>query len=285
MNTETLIDCNTLAEHLGNHDWRLFDCRFDLADTKRGATAYAEAHIPGAYYAHLDHDLSAPITPDSGRHPLPDPARLASWLGNHGIGPDTQVIAYDDSGGTMAVRLWWLLRWFGHTRVALLDGGWPTWRAAGFPQETTLPPMPEAVDFSGSPNWHHVITSDQIERQLLDDTHDIQLLDVRTTERFRGDAEPIDPVAGHIPGSINLPLQLNLTEEGRFKEAATLAHLYQTALEDIEPEQVVLMCGSGVTACHSLLAMKIAGLPCAKLYAGSWSEWIRDPARPIATGD
>ena len=285
MSANTLIDCHTLSTRLGNDNWRVFDCRFDLADTERGASAYAAGHIPGAYYAHLDHDLSAPITADTGRHPLPDPNRLIDWLGAHGIGPDTQVIAYDDTGGNMAVRLWWLLRWLGHTRVAVLDGGWPAWDVAGLPCETTAPPKPRSTDFGGRPDWHQVVDTEQIERQLRRGTNDIQLLDVRTEERFRGDAEPIDPVAGHIPGALNLPLQLNLTDDGRFKDAQTLARMYRAALGDIDPGRVALMCGSGVTACHGLLAMEIAGLHGAKLYAGSWSEWIRDPTRPIATGD
>ncbi len=281
---DTLIDAEDLATHLGDGDWCVFDCRFDLADTERGAKAYATAHVPGAHYAHLDHDLSGTVTPANGRHPLPRPERLRTWFGVHGIGPDTQVIAYDDSGGSMAVRLWWLLRWFGHRKVALLDGGWPAWETAGLPQETVVPPKPHPIEFAGTPDWHEVVETERIEQQLRDRRHDATLLDVRTGERFRGEAEPIDPVAGHIPGAINLPLQMNLDEHGFFKDAATLKQMYLTALGDTDPRKVVLMCGSGVTACHSLLAMEIAGLRGAKLYAGSWSEWIRDAERPVATG-
>ena len=280
----TLIDAEGLAAHLGDGDWRIFDCRFDLTNTERGAKAYAMAHIPGAYYAHLDHDLSGTITPTKGRHPLPHPDTLSTWFGQHGISPETQVIAYDDSGGNMAVRLWWLLRWFGHRKVALLDGGWQAWEAMALPQETITPSKPRAVEFVGAPEWHDIVETEQIEQQLCDQRQHVQLLDVRTGERFRGEAEPIDPIAGHIPGAINLPLQMNLDAQGFFKDVATLRHIYLTVLGDTDPRQVALMCGSGVTACHSLLAMEIAGLHGAKLYAGSWSEWIRDTERPVATG-
>ena len=281
---DTLVDTEALAAHLGDGDWRIFDCRFDLADTERGAKAYAMAHIPGAYYAHLDHDLSGTITPTKGRHPLPHPDKLSTWFGQYGISPDTQVIAYDDSGGNMAVRLWWLLRWFGHRKVALLDGGWQAWEAMTLPQETTTPSKPRAVEFVGTPDRQDVVETEQIEQQLRDQRQHVQLLDVRTGERFRGEVEPIDPIAGHIPGAISLPLQMNLDEQGFFKDVPTLRHMYLTALGDTDPRQVALMCGSGVTACHGLLAMEIAGLHGAKLYAGSWSEWIRDTERPVATG-
>ena len=281
---DTLIDAEGLAAHLGDDNWRVFDCRFDLANTEHGTKAYATAHIPGAHYAHLDHDLSGPITPTKGRHPLPHPDTLSNWFGQHGISPDTQIIAYDDSGGNMAVRLWWLLLWFGHRKVALLDGGWQAWEAMKLPQEAVAPSKPYTVEFVGTPDWQDVVETEQIEQQLCDQRQHIQLLDVRTSERFRGEAEPIDPVAGHIPGAINLPLQMNLDAQDFFKDAPTLRHMYLTALGDTDPRQVALMCGSGVTACHSLLAMEIAGLYGAKLYAGSWSEWIRDTERPVATG-
>lgn len=285
MSFETLVDCGQLAERLDQPDWRILDCRFDLAAPQRGEQSYAQAHLPGAFYAHLDRDLASPVTPQSGRHPLPEVGGLCAWLGKHGIGSDTQVVVYDDTGGNMAVRLWWLLRWLGHNRVALLDGGWQAWAQAGLPLQETAPPAVEAVSFEGSADWGQVVTSEALERQLRGDDKRLQLMDARTRERFRGDAEPIDPVAGHIPGAFNLPLQDNLDSDGSFKSAETLRSMYVAAFAGRPPDSMVAMCGSGVTACHNLLAMEIAGLHGGRLYAGSWSEWIRDPARPIATGD
>lgn len=280
----TLVDHRTLAARIDSPDWRVIDCRFDLADPSRGERAYRETHIPGAHYAHLDRDLSSPITPDSGRHPLPDPHRLCAWLGQLGIGPGIQVTAYDDTGGNMAVRLWWLLRWLGHDAVALLDGGWQAWVGAGEATTASEPPRPDATDFRCMPDDTQIVTSASIERQLASGRRDVLLLDARTGERFRGEAEPIDPVAGHIPGALNLPLQQNLDAEGRFLPAGTLREMYERVLDDMPPDRVAAMCGSGVTACHNLLAMEIAGLGGGRLYAGSWSEWIRDPERPVATG-
>ncbi|MCP5429614.1 MAG: sulfurtransferase [Chromatiaceae bacterium] len=285
MNFNTLIDCETLAGRLGDPSWCVFDCRFDLADTQRGERAHAATHVPGAFYAHIDRDLSGPITPQSGRHPLPDPALLCDWLGRHGVGSDTQVVVYDDSGGTMAVRLWWLLRWLGHTRVAVLDGGWPAWKAAAMPVEDTPPQAASATSFAGQPDWKQVVTTATIATQLETRGAAILVMDARTRERFRGDAEPIDPVAGHIPNAINVPLVDNLDRNGRFKDPAALHALYAPALAGRPASDVAAMCGSGVTACLNLLAMEIAGLQGGRLYAGSWSEWIRDPERPVATGD
>ncbi len=282
---DTLVSSEQLATRLGDPHWRIFDCRFDLAAPQRGEQAHAESHLPGAFYAHLDHDLSSPITPRTGRHPLPEPADLCGWLGNHGVRADTQVAVYDDSGGTMAVRLWWLLRWLGHERVAVLDGGWPSWVKAGLPLENSSPQAVEAVAFQGSPDPRHLVSTAMLERQLSEGGDGVLVMDARTSERFRGDAEPIDPVAGHIPGAINLPLQQNLNSDGSFKSAAQLREIYTGALGKRAPVEVAAMCGSGVTACHNLLAMELAGLRGARLYAGSWSEWIRDPGRPVATGD
>jgi thiosulfate/3-mercaptopyruvate sulfurtransferase len=285
MSFRTLVDCDRLASQLGRPDWRIFDCRFDLAAPQRGEQSYAQAHLPGAFYAHLDRDLSSPITPQSGRHPLPELTRLRTWLGEHGVNPDTQVVVYDDTGGTMAVRLWWLLRWLGHERVAVLDGGWQAWTQAGLPLQETAAPEVETVSFKGSADWRQVVTSEALEQQLRRGENRLQLIDARTRERFRGDAEPIDPVAGHIPGAINLPLQDNLENDGSFKTADTLRAMYVDAFAGQPPDSMVAMCGSGVTACHNLLAMEVAGLHGGRLYAGSWSEWIRDPGRPVATGD
>lgn len=281
---DTLITPDALVARLGQPGWRLFDCRFDLADTTRGERAYVVAHIPGAVYAHLDRDLSDPITPASGRHPLPDPDRLARWLGAHGVDGTTQVVAYDDSGGTMAVRLWWLLRWLGHPRVAVLDGGWPAWERRGLPVETAPPAASIPTVFSGRPDPRQVVTSEAIARQLTEGSNDLLVMDARSPERYRGDAEPIDPVAGRIPGAVNRPLLENLAADGTFKTATELRALYTPSLAGHSPGDVVAMCGSGVTACHNLLAMEIAGFRGGRLYAGSWSEWIRDPRRPVARG-
>ena len=284
MRYDTLVSCSQLADRLTDPNWRVFDCRFDLAAPTRAEQAYAETHLPGAFYANLDRDLSSPITPQSGRHPLPQVDALRDWLGRHAVKPETQVIVYDDTGGNMAVRLWWLLRWLGHDRVAVLDGGWQAWTQAGLPLQTSPPPAPEAVVFEGSPDWQQVVSSATLDRQLNENGDSLQLLDARTRERFRGEAEPIDPVAGHIPGALNIPLQDNLNSDGRFRPAAELYAMYVEAFAGRPADSMVAMCGSGVTACHNLLAMELAGLHGGRLYAGSWSEWIRDPRRPVATG-
>ena len=277
----TLIDVAALGDHLADPHWVLFDCRFDLADTGHGRRDYEHAHLPGARYAHLDEDLSSPITPHTGRHPLPDPERLCAWLGEQGVDATKQVIVYDDSGGNMAVRLWWLLRWLGHPAVAVLDGGWQAWLAADLPVTADLP-QPQPTRFDGTPDWDLVLTTDQVVGDL--EHGEWRLIDARTPERFRGEAEPIDPVAGHIPGAVNLPLQRNLGPDGRFRPAAELRAMYLERLGPYAPQRSACLCGSGVTACHNLLAMEIAGLPGGRLYAGAWSEWIRDPARPVAVG-
>jgi len=279
---DTLVDPQTLATHLGDPDWVVIDCRFDLADHAAGERAYQAAHIPGAAYAHMEHVLSGPITPSSGRHPLPDPQALCEWLGRHGIGTHTQVAVYDHSGGAMAVRLWWLLRWLGHYRAALLDGGWPAWQAAGLPTEQQLPRFSTRPFCGGTPDDDMLLSTQQIVAALGSDRW--LLIDARTAERYRGEHEPIDPVAGHIPGAINLPLQQHLNEDGSFKSAQQLRDLYLPLIGERPLHDVAVMCGSGVTACHNLLALEIAGLHGARLYAGSWSEWIRDPQRPLASG-
>lgn len=276
----TLIATEQLARFLDTPDWVICDCRFNLADAGAGERAYKAGHIPGARYAHLDRDLSSPITSSTGRHPLPDPDELARKLGGWGIGRESQVVVYDDCGGAMAVRLWWLLRWLGHERVAVLDGGWQKWCAEGRPVNADLP-CPEMKEFRGTPDDGLWLSTDELRAGLEDNS--LLLIDTRSAERFRGDQEPIDPVAGHIPGAVNLPLQRNLREQGTFHTAASLRGLYEEILGDRSPNEVVHMCGSGVTACHNLLAMELVGLHGSKLYPGSWSEWIRDPMRPIAT--
>ena len=275
----TVIDCTTLAQHLQETAWLVVDCCFNLADTEYGRRVYAQGHIPGAHYLHLDDDLSSPITPDSGRHPLPDVEKLAATLRALGLRNNTQVVVYDDNGGAMAGRLWWLLRWMGHQAVAVLDGGWQAWQQ----QQGTLSPDPPKVPVEGNfqPQLQSGFTVTALDLRQANSPW--QLVDARAAERFRGEMEPIDPIAGHIPGALNRPLTDNL-QNGYFKSAGQLRAEWEQVLQGCNLAQIVHMCGSGVTACHNQLAMEVAGLSGTRLYPGSWSEWIRDPQRPIAKG-
>ncbi len=277
----TLISSDELTQHLADPQWVVMDCRFALAEPAAGERAYLQSHIPGARYAHLERDLSARVTVDSGRHPLPDKERLAAKVGAWGITPASQVVVYDDAGGAVAARLWWLLRWLGHAAVAVLDGGWGQWLEEGRAVSPEVPPPAQSV-FTIQPPLVEWIGSAELQDAMLHQT--IQVLDARAAERFRGDVEPIDAVAGHVPGAMNRPLQHNLVADGRFLPAAELRRQFTALLGPVAPRRVVHMCGSGVTACHNLLAMEYAGLSGARLYAGSWSEWIRDPSRPMAKG-
>ena len=280
MSHTTLIDASTLHAHRNDPNWVVMDCRFSLADPEAGRRAYRDSHLPGAHYAHLDEDLSDPITPTTGRHPLPDPERLAQKLGAWGIGHDTQVVAYDDMGGMLAAaRLWWLLRWLGHTACAVLDGGLPTWRRAGLPLTAEMPAA-RPTAFVPQPDDRLWMSTEQVLTLSATEV----LLDARAAARYRGEMEPIDPVAGHIPGALNLPTDGNLTPEGHFLPVAALRERFAAALNDRSPATVIHACGSGVTACHNLLAMEAADLGGSRLYAGSWSEWIRDPQRAVAVG-
>jgi thiosulfate/3-mercaptopyruvate sulfurtransferase len=277
----TLIDASTLFEQVSRDDLVVFDCRFDLGNVHWGEAEYASAHLPGALYLHLDRELSAPITPDSGRHPLPDPAKLANRLSELGVGGGAQVIAYDQGNGAHAARLWWLARWIGIRNVAVLDGGIAAWRAAGLPLETAVrTPRPRDLSVTLDSNaW--VSTATVADLRLRPKN---LLIDARSVERFAGLNETIDRIAGHVPGARNGPFTANLDGYGRFLPAAELQRRFGTLLGSIPADHVISMCGSGVTACHNLLALEHAGLTGARLYAGSWSEWIRDPRRPIATG-
>lgn len=279
MKFTTLVSPDQLAQHLHDPQWVVFDCRFALTRPESGRQAYAKAHIPGARYAHLNEDLSGPITPGSGRHPLPDPAVLARKLGRWGVDASKQVVVYDDSFGSMAVRLWWLLRWLGHDAVALLDGGFPSWARQGrelsaeipLVQPTELHPVQDDSMWVGSGDVLEALRNGKV------------VIDARAEERYAGLVEPLDKVAGHIPGSINAPFEDNLDSRGNFLPAAELRAHYAALLHAARPDEVIHLCGSGVTACHNLLALEIAGMPGGKLYAGSWSEWITDPSRPVAT--
>ncbi|MEN8261519.1 MAG: sulfurtransferase [Pseudomonadota bacterium] len=281
MNFDTLISAQDLTVHLNDLNWVVFDCRFSLADTGSGGRLYREGHIPGARYAHLDRDLSSAVTDSTGRHPLPDPEVLARKLGGWGVNRDTQVVVYDDAGGAFAGRMWWLLRWLGHDKAAVLDGGIKQWLKAGGVLSADIP-QPVATTFIADIDRALWLDATQVRQGQSDGR--ILLIDARAAGRFRGEHEPIDSVAGHVPGAVNRPLQLNLADDGCFLPVEELHRQFLQRLGAFEPEKVVHMCGSGVTACHNVLAMEAAGLAGSKLYAGSWSEWIRDPARPVATG-
>jgi thiosulfate/3-mercaptopyruvate sulfurtransferase len=278
----TLIDTETLASHLDDPDWVIVDCRFTLSDTEAGRRAYAAGHLPGARYAHLDEDLSGPRTGRNGRHPLPDPAEFARTLGRWGIDGNKQVVVYDDSFGSMAVRLWWLMRWMGHDGVALLDGGLPKWQREKRPL-TPQPPRITPTVFV--PHLRDELRVDAETVLEASRSGSRLILDARPEMRFTGEMEPIDPVAGHVPGAINVPFDDNLDVSGTFLPPEALRAHYEALLAGRRPEEVIVMCGSGVTACHDLLAMEVAGLTGAKLYPGSWSEWITDPRRPVARGE
>lgn len=279
----TLIDAPTLADHLDDPDWIVFDCRFSLADPERGHRDYLAGHIRGAQYLDLNRDLSARVVPGkTGRHPLPSVEEAARLFGGRGVGPNAQVIAYDDRAGSIAARLWWMLKWLGHDAVAVLDGGWSSWVARRGPTATgdeRRAPAP----FQARPRPDFEVTVDEIRQR--GGRSDFVLFDARASERYRGEAEPIDPVAGHIPGARSLPFQKNLGPEGRFLPPAELKRRFEAALGDSSASEAVVYCGSGVTAAHDLLAFEVAGLERPRLYAGSWSEWITDPDRPVALGD
>ncbi|MCB1960027.1 MAG: sulfurtransferase [Rhodocyclaceae bacterium] len=276
----TLITPQQLFARLGAPDWVVVDCRHDLAQPDFGRAAYLKGHLPGAHFLHLDDDLSGPKTGVNGRHPLPDPQRLAARLGELGIDANTQVVAYDDTGGMYAARLWWLLNWLGHRKVAVLDGGFRAWCST---LQVLDRDAPVASPRSFIPTLQALaVDVDHVRAHCRSDA--MTLIDARSPDRYRGENETIDPVGGHIPGAINRFFKDNLGPDGCFKAADQLRREFDTLLAGRDPERVVNQCGSGVTACHNLLAMQIAGLPGAKLYPGSWSEWCADPARPVARG-
>ncbi|HRH79907.1 MAG TPA: sulfurtransferase [Thiobacillaceae bacterium] len=283
MYINTIVSTEDLAAHLDDPNWIVFDCRFTLTDPEAGRQAYLKGHIPGARYAHLDEDLSAPVVEgQTGRHPLPDAKTLAAKLCAWGVGVNKQVVVYDDSFGAMAVRMWWLLRWLGHPAVALLDGGYPRWVKQMRPV-TADPPQPRKGNCACLPEPTLVESSAAVLR--ASEIGNAMIIDARPDRRFTGEFEPLDPVAGHVPGAINWPFDENLDIDGTFLPPEALRENYQALLKGRAPWQVIHMCGSGVTACHNLLAMEIAGLPGSRLYPGSWSEWITDPSRPVATGE
>jgi thiosulfate/3-mercaptopyruvate sulfurtransferase len=277
----TLIAPDDLAPHLADERWVVIDCRFDLAAPARGEELYLESHIPGARYAHLDRDLSGEKTGTNGRHPLPTTDQMRERFGALGISPGTQVVVYDADSGMHASRLWWMLRFMGHDAVALLDGGIARWtregRALRGGKEQWLPGT-----FVGAPREGWQLSVAEVERELHEPSR--VLVDARSEERFRGENETIDKQAGHIPGARSFFFQRNLTADKTFKSAEELRAQWQSVLGETRPENVVVYCGSGVTACHNLLAMEHAGLGGARIFPGSWSEWSADPSRPIESG-
>jgi thiosulfate/3-mercaptopyruvate sulfurtransferase len=265
MEHTTLISVADLAKHLDDPGVVIFDCRHELTNPDFGPNAYAESHIRGARFANVDRNLSGPLNGKNGRHPLPDPGVLIDWLGQMGVTNSSQVVGYDHAGGPYGARLWWLLRWLGHPRVAVLDGGWQAWNAAG--QSVTKDmPAPKAQKFSGKPD-NSGIDALYVSQRL--NSADMVLIDARANDRYHGQNETIDPVAGHIPGALNRFFKDNLDA-------------FKPLIGNTPAEKVIHQCGSGITACHNLLAMEVAGLKGTRLYSGSWSEWIADPSRPIA---
>jgi thiosulfate/3-mercaptopyruvate sulfurtransferase len=278
----TLIDTDALAAHLDDPSWVIVDCRFDLADPAWGERIYTERHIPRAVYAHLDRDLSGVKTGRNGRHPLPAPATLAQTLGRLGIDESTQVVAYDQDSGLFASRFWWEVRWLGHDAVAVLDGGFAKWLAEGRPTSNRAE-LTAARAFRARPR--SAMVADVADVDALRTRADARVVDARAPERYRGETETIDRVAGHIPGASNHFFKENLDARGVFLPAAALRARLDREFGGVEAERIVSYCGSGVTACHNLLALEHVGIHGAKLYPGSWSEWSSDPARPIAGSD
>jgi thiosulfate/3-mercaptopyruvate sulfurtransferase len=283
MSHHTLIDVATLAANLQDPTWVVVDCRFRLGEPDFGREAFVAGTIPGSVFADVDRDLSSPVVPGvTGRHPLPDPDELAVTLGRLGIDEDTQVVAFDQAGGAFAARLWWLLRWLGHDTVAVLDGGIDAWTAAGH----ALAPgggSRRSAYFAPHPRRELAVTPAAVLGATTDDA--IVLLDARATDRYRGQNETIDPVAGHVPSARSAPHTGNLGPDGRFLSPDELRARYEALLGGAKSGDAICYCGSGITACHDILAMTHAGLRPPRLYPGSWSEWITDPARPVATGD
>ncbi|MDH3440308.1 MAG: sulfurtransferase [Gammaproteobacteria bacterium] len=277
-----LIDIESLQSLLSAGQCRLIDCRHDLFDRDKGYADYCAGHIPGAAFAHMDDDLASEISARSGRHPLPDADAFVASLRDWGINNDSFVVVYDAGNGSFASRLWWMLKfWFGHDQVAVLDGGISAWTAENGALETGIADIDPGT-FSGSPNPAVVASTDEIATAVRSG-HGLNLVDARDAGRFRGEVEPIDTVAGHVPGARNLPLSVSLDSDGRWREAAELERIWREFLADGPDVPPVVMCGSGVTACHLILSAHLAGLPAPRLYVGSWSEWIRDENRPVAT--
>lgn len=283
MDYEDIIDVQALAELIKQGECRVIDCRFNLMQPMAGRADYESGHIPTAVYADLDRDLAAEKTPDSGRHPLPEPDDFIARLGTWGIGNNSQIVVYDDASGALAARLWWMLNWLGHRRIAVLDGGYKAWLNAGYPVQTETPDY-SPTTFSGHANNAMVVTTDEV-AAMVDAGGRLNLVDARDHARFAGQTEPIDRVAGHVPGATNLPFTVHLSENGQWRSQSELVTSWNSALGESGTDQAIVMCGSGVTACHLALSARLAGLEMPRVYVGSWSEWVADPGRPVATGD
>ena len=281
MSSNTLVDVATLAAHLNAPDWVVIDCRFELGKPEAGESAHAAGHVPGAHYGHLDRDFAGPVGPATGRHPLPDPAVFAAKAAAWGIDAGTQVVVYDQGNSFFAARAWWVFRWLGQARVAVLDGGLAAWQAAGLAL-TSAAPQPATGGFHAVADPSQVVDAAEVLRSLATDER--RLVDARGADRYAGENETIDAVGGHVPGAVNHHYARNYLPDGRMKDAATLRAEWLASLDGREPRSMIAMCGSGVSACVNLLALEHAGLSGARLYPGSWSEWIRDPSRPVARG-
>ena len=275
-----LINSENLSKHLRDPAWVIFDCRHDLFDLAKGERQYREGHIPGAHFASVDTDLSGDKDGSNGRHPLPSPAAFTAFLARHGVSNTSTIVAYDDVGGQFAARLWWMARWIGLANVLLLDGGIPKWLADGGALATDVP-APTPAPLRGQADALMVWSAAEVLAHLGDS--DTSLIDARAAERFRGEAAPIDPIAGHIPHAVNRFYKVNLNADLTFRPAGEIKSEFAALVNQKRAGQVVHYCGSGVTACANLFAMEYAGLNGSKLYAGSWSEWIADPARPVVT--
>jgi thiosulfate/3-mercaptopyruvate sulfurtransferase len=276
-----LVTCSQLAAHLNDPAWVIFDCRHDLMDLAKGERLYREGHIPGAHFASLETDLAGEKTGKNGRHPLPSPAAFVAFLARHGVTNTSTIVAYDDAGGPYAARLWWLARWVGLDQVMLLDGGIGKWVADGRPLARDVP-VPRAAALRGHADALMLVNADEVEARLNDGR--TTLIDARAAERYRGEVEPIDPVAGHIPSAKNRFYKDNLNADLTFRAPEEIGAGFSTLLNSADAKKVIHQCGSGVTACANLFAMELAGLKGSKLYAGSWSEWIADAKRPIVRG-
>ncbi len=282
-----LVSVDQLRSLLDDSSTLVFDVRHDLADHGAGRRAYESGHIPGAFFLDHEADLSAPKTGKNGRHPLPPLNAFATLMQSYGVREGVQVVVYDAGNSMFAAHLWWMLRWIGHSNVAVLDGGWQAWQEQGGAVSVEVPgPAPSSTSEHTEKRLHPAmptVSCDEVLRNIQ--APRFTVLDARAENRFRGDVEPMDPVAGHIPGALNRPNTLNLDEKGRFQSPQALHESFAQVLGHIRPEEVVHQCGSGITACHNLLAMEIAGLEGSVLYPGSWSEWCSDSTRPIATGN
>jgi thiosulfate/3-mercaptopyruvate sulfurtransferase len=280
---QNLVSAETAAARLKDPRLLVFDCRYDLMHPEAGRKAYATGHLPRAVYADVHRDLAVPATPRSGRHPLPGPAGFGARLRAWGVNEDSLLLVYDESSGLWASRFWWMTaKWLGHPHVAVLDGGLQHWRELQLPLTAEVAPPRPAGDFSPRVNAAAVVDADTTAQAALDPR--ARVLDARAPERYRGESEPIDPVAGHVPGARNHPAERSLDSNGRFLPVNQLQETFAASLAGVAPADTIAMCGSGVTACHLLLGMELAGLRGGRLYVGSWSEWSRDPARPVARG-